>query len=131
VGKFWEKPSRAMAATLRARGGLWNSFVMVAHPFTLLSSIRNAVPSLVDAFAAVESKLDTPWEEDCLRRLYSRLPSTDFSRQVLARTPPNLAVLPLGGVEWNDLGEPGRVMATLARMGAHPEWARPGKRMFA
>ena len=43
-------------------------------------------------------------------------------QEVLARCLANLAVLPLRGVGWNDLGEPRRVMATLARRGLHPEW---------
>lgn len=123
VRTFWEKPSQAIAESLRTRGCLWNSFVMVAYPSALLSLIRSAVPALVHAFAAVASQLNTPGEDDSVRRPYSGLPSTDFSTQVLAARPANLAVLPLGGVDWNDLGDPRRVMAMLARVGAHPEWA--------
>jgi len=131
VRNFWEKPSRAIADTLRARGCLWNSFVMVAYPSALLSLMRNTVPALVAAFAGVESRLRTPSEDDSLRRLYARLTSTDFSKQVLATRPASLAVLPLSGVGWSDLGEPRRVMATLARIGMPPEWARVGKGMAA
>lgn len=124
VRRFWEKPARAIAERLRAHGGLWNSFVIVAYPSTLFSGMRRAVPGLVAAFAGVDSRLNTPWEEDGLRRLYSRLPSTDFSKEVLTMCPAKLAVLPLNGVGWNDLGEPRRVMTTLARIGMHPEWAK-------
>lgn len=131
VRKYWEKPSPALADTLRARGCLWNSFVMVAHPSALFSLMKSAMPALIDAFASVESRLGTPWEDESLRRLYSRLSATDFSRQVLATHPANLAVLPLEGVGWNDLGEPRRVMATLARVGLHPGWAEAEKRMPA
>jgi mannose-1-phosphate guanylyltransferase len=122
VQHFWEKPSAALAQTLLVRGCLWNSFVMVAHPSALLAVIKSAVPDLFDAFAPVRSRLTTPWEDDGIRRVYSRLPSTDFSGQVLATRPANLAVLPLTGVGWSDLGEPGRVMATLARLGGRLEW---------
>lgn len=125
VRHFWEKPSAALAQTLLARGCSWNSFVMVAHPSALLAPIKSAVPDLFDAFAPVQSRLTTPWADDGVRRVYSRLPSIDFSGQVLATRPANLAVLPLAGVEWSDLGEPGRVMATLARLGARPQWAEP------
>lgn len=123
VRHFWEKPPRAIADTLRAGGCLWNSFVMVAYPSMLVSLIRSAVPRLVAAFAAVESRLSTPWEDDSVRRLYSGLPPADFSREVLASSAANLAVLPVKGVAWNDLGEPHRVMATLARFGMSPAWA--------
>lgn len=125
VGDFQEKPSRVVAETLRARGYLWNSFVIVAYPFTLLSLITDAVPALVDAFASIRAMLGTSGEDEALRRLYSRLPAIDFSSEVLATRPANLAVLPLNGVGWNDLGEPRRVMATLARIGMHPEWRVP------
>jgi mannose-1-phosphate guanylyltransferase len=131
VSQFWEKPSPRVAQTLRARGCLWNSFVMVAYPSALLTVIESAVPALFDAFAPVRSRLATPWEDDSLRRVYARLPSMDFSKQVLATCPTNLAVLALDGVGWNDLGAPRRVMATLARTGARPAWSRLEERQSA
>ncbi len=48
----------------------------------------------------------------------ARLPSMDFSKQVLATCPTNPAVLALNGVGWNDLGTPRRIMATLAGTGS-------------
>jgi len=109
VSRFWEKPSPAVAQMLLARGCLWNSFVMVARVPTLLSLIRRCVPSLYYAFASIRPTLDTFGQEEALRRLYAGLPSTNFSREVLAREPLNLAVLPVNGVTWADLGDPHRV----------------------
>lgn len=43
-------------------------------------------------------------EEDALGTLYGGLPRTNFSRDVLATCPANLAVLPVSGVVWSDLG---------------------------
>lgn len=122
VGDFWEKPSPALARRLRAQGCLWNSFVIVAHPSAIWALGQHAVPSLVNRFAALRSRLTTPWEDESVRRLYARLPSVDFSRHVLATRPASLAVLAVSGVEWNDLGDPRRVMATLARPGVQPGW---------
>jgi mannose-1-phosphate guanylyltransferase len=124
VRAFWEKPSLTLARTLRARGCLWNSFVMVAYPSALFAQIQRAQPALFYEFAQIRSRLNTPWENESLQRLYSQLPTTDFSRQVLATRPANLAVLALDGVQWSDLGAPRRVMATLARLGVQPAWAR-------
>ena len=121
---FWEKPPRAVADTLRAGGCLWNSFVIVADASALVSLIRRAVPELVETFDAVASSLSIPGEHESIRRLYSGLLPADFSRQVLAPRAADFAVLPVKGVAWNDLGEPRRVMATLARMRKSPEWAR-------
>jgi len=131
VRHFWEKPPAALAQKLLARGCLWNTFVIVAHPFALAALIKDAAPDLFDAFAPVRSRLTTPWEDDGMRRVYSRLASVDFSGQVLATRSANLAVLPLTGVGWSDLGEPDRVMATLARLDGRPAWVGPESRVPA
>ena len=124
VRQLWQKPPRLVAeALLRSRGGLWNSVVVVARPSALLSLIRHAVPRLAEVFTSVQSNLGTVREEAGLRKVYAHLPSTNFANDVLKTRPGNLAVLPLDGVGWNDLGEPRRVMATLARIGARPAWA--------
>ena len=100
VRHLWKIPSRAIGKTLlRSRGCLWDSRVMVAHPAALRSLIRHAAPGLFEAFTSVESRLDTPWEDDSVRRLYAKLPSTEFSKDVVASRPGNLAVLPLSGVD--------------------------------
>ena len=96
---------------------------MVGHPSAFFALIRRALPALLDAFVSIQSRLTTPWEDDSLCRLYSRLPSTDFSARALGTHPANLAVLAVSDVGWNDFGEPRRVMATLARTGLRPEWA--------
>jgi hypothetical protein len=53
-------------------------------------------------------------------RLYCGLPSVDFSRQVLSARPDRLAVLPVRGVHWSDLGDPDRVLATRRRARTMP-----------
>src|SRR3990170_3044487 len=126
VRQFWEKPSLALARDLLGRGCLWNSFVMVGCVPTLLTLIRKALPDLYDRFAGVRPALDTLGEEEAVRGLYARLPSTNFSHGVLAACPANLAVLPVNGTDWSDWGEPRRVLATLVRLGIRPEWAEPG-----
>lgn len=119
VHRFWEKPSPALTPTLRGRGCLWSSFVMVAYPSALIALIRSAVPALFDEFASVRSRLGTPWEDEAFRRLYARWRPTDLSTRVLTTRPAHLAVLRAGGMEWSDLGDPRRVMATLARIRQH------------
>jgi mannose-1-phosphate guanylyltransferase len=100
VRHLWKTPSRTIGKILlRSRGCLWDSRVMVAHPSALRSLIRHAAPGLFEAFTSVESRLGTPWEDESVRKLYARLPSTEFSKQVVASRPGNLAVLPLTGVD--------------------------------
>jgi len=117
VRRFWEKPALPLARRLEETGCLWNSFVMVAQPSTLVGAIRRAVPELHDAFELIRMRLGTPREDDAAHFIYRRLASTDLSRQVFQAMPAGLAVLPVSGVGWDDLGDPARVRATQARLG--------------
>lgn len=128
---FWEKPAPALARALWARGCLWNSFVMVAYASTLIALFRQTLPLLVDEFLRVRPALTTPADSANLRQLYAYLPSLDFSQKVLATRPPNLAVLPLTGVAWCDLGVPQRVMAMRSRLCADATEAGPGNAVSA
>ena len=74
--------------------------------------IKQAVPSVHEAFAAVRPTLGTAGEAEATERLYCGLPSVDFSRRVLSAVSADLAVLPVRDVYWNDLGDPDRVVAT-------------------
>jgi mannose-1-phosphate guanylyltransferase len=116
VRRFWEKPSLAVAQALLAKECLWNSFVMVGSVQTLLTMVCRAIPGLCETFGPLREVLGTPAEERVARAVYARTPSRDFSREVLATRPLNLAVLPVHGVEWTDLGDPRRVLATLSRV---------------
>jgi len=126
VRRFWEKPSAAVADDLFRRGCLWNSFIVVARIQALLAMIQSAAPDLVAAFAAIEPAIGTADEPCALEALYAVLPSLGFSEHILSSRPANLAVLPVQGVGWSDWGQPARVLATLGRLGVHPEWASHG-----
>jgi mannose-1-phosphate guanylyltransferase len=123
VSRFWEKPAPALASALERQGCLWNSFVMVARVATLLSTIASAVPELYASLCRLQPTFNTPYEQESVSTLYDQLGSLNFSEQVLARCPAGLAVLPVRGIAWSDLGEPRRVMDVLARTGARPRWA--------
>lgn len=120
VRRFWEKPAAGDAERFRAQGWLWNSFVMVGRVSTMLALIRLSVPDLFRSFADIAGTLGTVGELSALERLYCGLPSVDFSRHVLTARPDTLAVLPVRGVHWNDLGDPERVLATRRRTQAMP-----------
>lgn len=113
VRRFVEKPAPEAAADLLTRGALWNSFVIVGRPRTLLALLATTVPTLVDWLAPAGAALDVD-ETARLEHLYAGLPVADFSRMVLSPRPDVLAVLPVKGVEWSDLGDPARVDLALA-----------------
>ena len=114
VARFWEKPDPVLADVLRDRGCYWNSFIMVARVSALLALIRSAVPDLYAAFSAIVPALGTASEADQVGR--QRLCASDFSYEVLSMRANRLAVLPVHGVAWSDLGSPERVRQTERRL---------------
>jgi mannose-1-phosphate guanylyltransferase len=120
---FGKKPQPDLANELLGRGCLWNSFVMVGRLSAFLGLFMMALRSLYVAFRQVQPIFAAVFEKARVEKLYGDLKSANFSDDVLARHAPNLAVLPVKGVKWSDLGEPRRVMEAYARIGVRPGWA--------
>lgn len=125
VRKFWEKPPETVARRLMRQGCLWNSFVMIGCVEAFLSMTQHALPELYESFAAIAPSFGTDLEAMTLKNLYSWIPSTNFSHEVLASRPNDLTVMQVSDVGWSDLGEPKRVFSTLQRIGLQAHWAAP------
>lgn len=125
VRRFWEKPAENVARSLMGQGSLWNSFVMVGRVEAFLKMTERALPELYEAFAATAPTFGTSLEEQTLNNLYSWIPSSNFSHEVLASRPQDLTVMQVGNVGWSDLGEPKRVFSALQRIGVQTQWAMP------
>jgi mannose-1-phosphate guanylyltransferase len=115
VKRFWEKPTQEGAQILWKGGSLWNTFVLVSRVSRLLALIAAALPRLHQAFDVFKDALDTPQEHVAIERLYAQIAASSFSDDVLSIVPDSLAVLPLRGVEWSDIGEAHRVYRVLDR----------------
>jgi mannose-1-phosphate guanylyltransferase len=111
VRRFWEKPDAALARTLFDGGCVWNSFVMVGRCATLIELVEETLPELIRAFRPIRRFMGTPLEPAMVETVYRGLAAADFSRSVLGGSPGRLAVLPVRGVAWSDLGRPERVLA--------------------
>ncbi len=112
VRSFHEKPGRDRALELVVRGGLWNSFILVARARVLLELVEAARPGLIEAFRAVgwdAGAAPTP----SLRALYRDLPAGDFCRDVVQRAAAPLLVRTAPPCGWSDLGTPERVARCL------------------
>lgn len=123
VNGFQEKPSLSIAEHLLRIGSLWNTFVMVGHIGAFLDLALESVPALLQALrvrviSTSNSEIRIPeW-------LYDRIDPADFSRTVLSPGAKRLVALHLSEVEWNDLGDPDRVISTLLESGIElPGWA--------
>ena len=130
VARFVEKPPPALASELHREGtAFWNTSVVIGQVEELLFLFAIANPDLVDAFLEIWPTLGTPGEREAAERLYARLPSSDFSRDILARQPGSLAVLAINGMSWEDLGHSGRIREArrLQRVGSPQTPSRPGR----
>ena len=125
VRKFWEKPSALVASELMERGCLWNSFVMVGRVDAFLKMTERALPALFNFFSLIAPSFGTTSEASALSKLYSWVPLSNFSHEVLAMRPDDLAVMQVSEVGWSDLGEPKRVFSTLQQIGLQTQWAMP------
>src|SRR5690606_32510257 len=116
VAKFVEKPASGVAAQLIEQGGLWNAFIIAALGQTLLNLFLPRYSSIVVEMQVILSRhrsLGVPaggWP--AIVDLYTRLPSLDFSRDVLEGKVDTLCVVRVPPCGWSDLGTPRRVAET-------------------
>jgi mannose-1-phosphate guanylyltransferase len=128
VRRFWEKPSPDIARNLMRAGGLWNSFIMVGRVSAFLDMIRRSVPNLLASFESMWAAVQPGMEEAAIYELFSSVPDRNFSHEVLSVCPSALAVLPMVGLGWTDLGEPERVHSALkVNLGQSDEDLRRGE----
>lgn len=117
VNRFWEKPALPQARNLLLSGCLWNTFVTVGSAAAFLELLCSEVPEVV--LSMTRALADDDWGPT-----YARLPSVDFSRDILAHQTRKLLVLRDSGSGWADLGSPNRVLGLLARNVNQPAWFR-------
>ena len=124
VAKFHEKPPLPLAEHLLKSGSLWNTFVMVGHASAFFDLAVATVPHLLRALRLAPLFSASDSERRVIKGLYEQMEPADFSSQVLSHCADRLLTLPLGDVEWNDLGDPDRVIAALLQSGVElPAWA--------
>jgi mannose-1-phosphate guanylyltransferase len=119
IGRFWQKPSPELATSLWRSGCLWDSSIVVGRISTILKLLMRALPELYASFTRIKSRLGGSSEMEALESVYANTPSVDLSHEVLVQWPELLTVLPVSGVRWSNLGEPGRLIALLREAGLH------------
>jgi mannose-1-phosphate guanylyltransferase len=116
VGRFVEKPPVETARELIRAGALWNVFIVVARAEALLGLFVRKYPAIVAALReAVLRDLAEPAGASATRELYRRLPTVDFSRDLVQGSEAALRVLRVPRCGWSDLGTPARVAQALRR----------------
>ncbi len=115
VRAFVEKPDSTSAQALMESGALWSSFTFVTSADTLLDQFKRTLPWLVERFSVALAVESWKRRHEVLPRLYDKLPTVDFSSQVLQESDQTVHVLPVPPCGWTDLGTPERVAECLAR----------------
>lgn len=116
VERFIEKPQPAAARELIEGGALWNAFIVVANAQALLSLFRRRMAEIVTEMrTAVQQDLQAGSDGTAVTRLYEKLPTLDFSRDVLEGQETVLRTLRVPRCGWSDLGTPKRVAEALRR----------------
>ncbi len=117
VAGFQEKPTVSRARAILARGGLWNSFVMVFRLQRLLELVRQVLP------AEYEEMRTLPADPGAAAARYRELRPWNFSTAVLARISEHLIVLRVENVPWSDWGTPQAIARTFKLLKQRPPWA--------
>lgn len=115
VLKFVEKPAAAFAKVLINEGALWNTFIVAGTVWALLRLFDGSFSSTIVSLSRL-TELRIELEGAVLDQLYERLPSVDFSRDVLEGHEASLQVLSVPRCGWTDLGTPQRIGMTLQRL---------------
>ncbi len=124
VAGFYEKPDAASVRRLVRAGGLWSTMVIVARCQTLWELGWDCLPDMMPHFEELRAHLGTDQEGQVMASIYARLPSLDFSDQLLQRVPESLLVMELKDVIWSDWGSERRIVASLNRLGKNPSFPR-------
>ena len=102
VASYVERSSAACFATLRQAGGLWCSSILVSRLSALVRLYDRAQPALLGAFLKVFAS-GADCDPAVMERLYASVETSHLSRDLLARMPELLRVVPLPPCGWSDL----------------------------
>lgn len=116
VSAFTEKPSVKDAAQIIARGGMWNTLVMVFRLSRMLKLVQQILP--YEAKILMELR-DSPYK---VSELYRSMPSWNFSTRLLASIPQHLIAVKVANVFWSDWGTRESVERTYESLHLVPFW---------
>jgi mannose-1-phosphate guanylyltransferase len=121
VLRFVEKPQSPVASEIIARGGLWNTMIMVFQARTLMELVSRTARSLYSSFKRIIDAIETTEERAVVEETYRNMEPLNFSSGLLERLPLSnsvcLSVLSVKGVYWSDLGSERRLLSALHKTG--------------
>jgi mannose-1-phosphate guanylyltransferase len=104
VKRFKEKPDEKTAQEfLRSGDHSWNSGMFIWRADDILAEMDKQMPELAGFLNTISVAWDTPKREDVLRSCWQNLKIETIDYGVMERAG-NVAILPAGGLGWNDVG---------------------------
>lgn len=104
VRRFKEKPDQETAQELLRSGDhSWNSGMFVWRADVILAEIERQMPDLFGAVSEIAAAWGTPKQNEVLQDKWRDLRSETIDYGVMERAE-RVAVLPAGGLGWNDIG---------------------------
>jgi mannose-1-phosphate guanylyltransferase len=122
VEAFTEKPNIENARAIIARGGLWNTLVMVFNLSRMLKLLEEVVPHEFEKLSEVRASPKKTAD------IYRTLSSWNLSTQVLSRIPQHLIVHRVANVHWCDWGTRELVERTYRTLNLAPFWNFPNSK---
>jgi len=122
VQMFLEKPSCAQAAVAKARGGLWNTMIVVVKAHALWQLACSYFPEIMKLFGRLRAVIGTSREEETRRDIYEIMPARNFSSGLLTEATDQIAVMPMKDVLWCDWGRKERILEVLRHIGKQPNF---------
>jgi mannose-1-phosphate guanylyltransferase len=125
VDVFVEKPSHEACRALMAKGGLWNTLILVAQAEILWQLGWRYLPAMMDRLDAYRGFIGTPGELAALDSIYRMMPAWNFSSSILSPACAETAVIEADDLLWSDWGKPERIVETLRSLGKKPLFPVP------
>jgi mannose-1-phosphate guanylyltransferase len=104
VKRFKEKPDQDTAQQLLRSGDhSWNSGMFVWRADAILAEIEKQMPDLFKTVREISSAWDTPKQDEVLQECWHGLKNETIDYGIMEKAE-QVAVLPAGGLGWNDIG---------------------------
>jgi mannose-1-phosphate guanylyltransferase len=104
VARFKEKPDQETAQKLLRSGDhSWNSGMFVWRADTILTEIERQMPELYEVVSTIAQAWGTPQQNTVVQENWFDLKSQTIDYGVMEKAE-RVAVLPAGGLGWNDVG---------------------------
>ncbi|HJQ14489.1 MAG TPA: sugar phosphate nucleotidyltransferase [Anaerolineales bacterium] len=104
VERFREKPDQETAQKLLRSGDhSWNSGMFVWRADTILGEVKRQMPELFNVVSKIAGAWGTPEQDEVVQEHWFSLKSQTIDYGVMEKAE-RVAVLPAGGLGWNDVG---------------------------